>query len=304
MVDAQQLTDEEVIGFMTRLSNWGRWGKEDELGTLNFITPEKRVRAAREVQSGRCLSLAHDLNTHSQPNNPTPAVHLMLAGGGMDFIGLAYHGLATTHLDAFCHIDWQGRMYNDRPFSEVTPAGAESNSVMSMADGIVTRGVFLDVAGTRGVPWLKLSEPVHAEDLEAAEAFGGIRVEEGDIPIVRVGQWARMENEGWEDADSYMPGKSGRTGLHADCLPWLHERRAAAYGGDCVEHYPSGYPSMFAPLHTIGLVAMGLPLLDHLSVEPLAQLCREEGRYSFQIVISTLRIPKGTGSPINPIAVF
>jgi kynurenine formamidase len=297
-------SENDVLGYMQELSNWGKWGPQDELGTLNYITPSKRISAAREVTAGRCLSLAHDLNDRVQPNNPRPILHMMLYGGGSDYLGIACHGLATTHIDAFCHMNWQGKTYNGRPTSDIRSDGAHSNSVLPWCDGIVTRGVLLDVASARGVPWLDVGDPVRAADLEAAETFGDTKVEEGDIPIVRIGQWPRMEKSGWERSDISSPNHPGRGGLHADCLPWLHERRAAAYGGDCVEHYPSGYPQMFAPLHTIGLVAMGLPLLDNISVEPLAKACRELQKYSFQFVAAPLRIPRGTGSPINPVAIL
>jgi kynurenine formamidase len=301
MVTVPRVPEAEVLGYMETLSNWGRWGPDDELGTLNYITPQKRVAAAQGVRSGRTVSLAHDLNTQAQPNNPRPAIHLMLQGTrsiAMDFIGVAYHGLATSHIDAFSHVFWERQMYNGRPAREVTAQGAQRNSVLAWRDGIVSRGVLLDVAAAKGREWLDATEAVHVEDLEEAERFGGVRVEEGDILIMRVGQWPRMQAQGWE-----TPG-SPRPGLAADCLPWLHTRRVAAYGGDCFDAVPSGYEKMPMPLHTVGLVAMGLPLLDNLSVEPLAAACREEGRYHFLLTVAPLRIPGGTGSPVNPIAVF
>jgi kynurenine formamidase len=300
MVAAPRVSEAEVLGYMDQLSNWGRWGPDDELGTLNFITAQKRAAAAREVRSGRVVSLAHDLNTQTQPNNPRPAVHMMLQASGSsgDFIGVAYHGIATSHIDALCHIFWEGKMYNGRSSTEVTPQGALKNSVHAWRDGIVSRGVLLDVAGTQGRQWLEATDAIHVEDLEAAERAGGVRVEEGDILLVRTGQWARMQAEGWESFG--MP----RTGLAADCLPWLRERRIAVYGGDCFDATPSGYEKMRMPLHSVGIVAMGLPLLDNLSMEPLAVACREEGRHSFLLTVAPLRIRGGTGSPVNPIAMF
>ncbi len=300
MVTAPRVSEDEVLGYMDRLSNWGRWGADDELGTLNHITPQKRTAAAGSVRTGRTVSLSHDLNTRTQPNNPRPAVHMMLQGGAgsADFIGVAFHGFATSHIDALCHIFWEGKMYNDRPISDVTPAGALKNSVHAWRDGIVSRGVLLDVAGARGRDWLDATDAVHVEDLEEAERFGDVRVEPGDILIVRVGQWPRMEAQGWEAPFD------ARTGLAADCLPWLHERGVAAYGGDCFDQLPSGYDKVRMPLHMVGIVAMGLPLLDNLSVEPLAVVCREEGRHSFLLTVAPLRVPGGTGSPANPIALF
>ncbi|KWX67095.1 hypothetical protein ASJ79_22990 [Mycobacterium sp. NAZ190054] len=305
MVVTKTLTEEDVVGFMQDLSNWGRWGDDDELGTLNYITPERRRAAAAEVTLGRCVSLAHDINTQQQPNNPQPAIHLMLHSpyAPVDFLGLPIHGVSTTHIDALAHMHWEGSAYNGRPLSDLSHLGALSNDIVAWRDGIVARGVLLDIAAARGVPWLEAGTWVHAEDLEAAEQFGNVRLESGDIPIVRTGHWARMETEGWETPDIAGPG-SVRTGLAADCLPWLHERQAAAYGGDCVERYPSGFNRVLAPLHMIGLVAMGLPLVDNVSVEPLSTVCEQEKRYSFQLIIAPLRIPGGTGSPVNPIAIF
>ncbi len=304
MVAAPRVSEEEVLGYMEKLSNWGRWGSDDELGTLNYITPQKRAAAAASVRSGRTVSLAHDLNTQTQPNNPRPAVHLMLqsaGGGSADFIGVAFHGYATSHIDALCHIFWRGQMYNGRPAADVTAQGARTNSVHAWREGIVSRGVLLDVAGAKGRDWLDAGDPVHVEDLEAAERFGDVRVEEGDILLVRTGQWSRMQAHGWETPSS---ADHARAGLAADCLPWLHTRRVAVYGGDCFDQIPSGYERMRMPLHTVGIVAMGLPLLDNLSVEPLAAACREEGRYHFLLTVAPLRVRGGTGSPVNPIALF
>ena len=222
-------------------------------------------------------------------------------GGSSDFIGVAYHGFATSHIDALCHIFWEGKMYNGRPAAEVTPQGALKNSVHAWRDGIVSRGVLLDVAGAQGRDWLEATDAVHVEDLETAERFGNVRVEEGDILLVRSGQWPRMQAQGWETP--FAPGHA-RAGLAAGCLPWLHERRVAAYGGDCFDQLPSGYERVRMPLHTVGIVAMGLPLLDNLSVEPLVAACREEGRYSFLLTVAPLRVRGGTDSPANPIALL
>ena len=296
-----RVSESDVLGYMDSLSNWGRWGADDELGTLNYITPQKRLAALAAVRSGRTVSLAHDLNTQTQSNNPRPAVHFMLQGSATsasDFIGVAYHGFAHSHIDALCHQFWNGKMYNGRAVEEVTPQGARVNSVHAWRDGIVSRGVLLDIAAAQGRDRLEREEAVHVEDLEAAERFGNVRVEEGDILLVRVGQWPRMQAQGWEAP--FDP----RTGLAADCLPWLHERRVAVYGGDCFDQFPSGYERVRMPLHSVGMVAMGLPLLDNMSVEPLAAACREEGHHDFLLTVAPLRIRGGTGSPANPIALL
>lgn len=295
--------DDELLKLFERCSNKGRWGEDDELGTLNYISAEKRRHAASLVRTGEVLSLAQDLSTVSSGKNPRPAVHFMAYEhhrpvSALDFLGIAPHGFAVTHLDAVGHVYFRESVYNGRRAEDVvTSNGLTFGSIYAQRAGIFTRGVLLDVAGATGVDWLAPDQYVTAADLDAAEAAAGVTVESGDAVLVRVGLEARESAEGEEDPRF-------RAGLHGECLDWLHEREVAVYSGDCVERVP--YPSeiMPLPLHQVGLASMGLCLLDCPRVEELAQMCRTHGRSDFLVSVAPLLLPGGTGSPVNPTAIF
>ncbi len=302
------MTEDELLVVLDQCSNTGRWGQDDELGTLNFITNEKRVAAARLVVTGDVVSLALDLDTSQSQNNHHPVVHQMLLCDDLDKTGhplaafdsvtITPHGMTMTHLDALSHANFEGRLYNGRRVpEEVRAAGLSFGSIYAMREGIVTRGVLLDVAATRGVPWLSPDEGIWPEDLEAAENLAGVRVESGDAIFVRVGLRAREAVEGPEDL-------SRRAGLTAECIPWLHERQVAIYSGDCFEFIPSPYPRMVVPLHVAGLCYMGMPLLDNPAVEQLARKAHELGRFEFLFSCAPVRLPRGTGAAVNPLAIF
>lgn len=293
----------DVAAFHRKLSNWGRWGERDQLGALNWITPGKRAAAAQLVQLGRTVSCARPLPVDPSPDNPRPVVHLMTGtaseGWGGDYFALAPHGFAVSHIDALCHIFHEGRLYNGYPAERVTAHGALDGAIDALADGIATRGVLLDVPALRGVPFLEAGDAIHPDELERAEDAAGVRVEEGDVLLVRTGRWALR------DARGAWPAHERIAGLHASCLPWLFERRVAALGSDGVSDViPSQIEGIGLPIHTVGIVAMGLHLLDNLDLEPLARACRETGRAAFQLVIAPLVLLRGTASPVNPIAIF
>ncbi|HXZ84509.1 MAG TPA: cyclase family protein, partial [Myxococcota bacterium] len=231
------LSAEQVLGFHKTLSNWGRFGARDQLGTLNLITPEKRTAAARLVRSGRTVSCARPLPTQPSVENPNPVQHHMIGtcteGWGGDYFALAPHGFATSHIDALCHIFHEGKLYNGYPIERVTAHGALELGIHELKDGVVSRGVLLDVPASRGLPFL-----------EAAEARGGVRVESGDVLLVRTGRWALREARGpWDPRQS-------AAGLDASCLPWLHARGVATLGCDGVSDVvPSRVEGMNLPIH-------------------------------------------------------
>jgi kynurenine formamidase len=294
---------DDVRALHRSLSNWGRWGEADQLGTLHWITPAKRVAAAGLVRSGRSIGCARPLPTEPAPDNERAVVHLMVGtageGYGADYVALAPHGYAVSHIDALCHIFHEGRLYNGHPIERVTAHGALALAIDALRDGVVSRGVLLDVPALRGVPWLEAGEAIGPDELERAEARAGLRVEPGDVLLVRTGRWALRAAHGpWNPRERLA-------GLHASCLPWLFERRVAALGGDGVsDAIPSQVDGIGLPIHSVAIVAMGLHLLDNLDLDPLAAACREEGRWAFQLVIAPLVLARGTASPVNPIAVF
>lgn len=297
------------------VKNWGRWGPDDERGTLNHLTPEKVAAAARLVRSGRTVSMAIPINKAAGPDNPNPAVHLMSLlhdvpiGGsglsfGMCFLGMASHGDCHTHVDALNHVGYRGQLYNGRPVSALTSRGSEWGSIAAYATGIVGRGVLLDAAKHRGVDWLEPGEAVNRAELEAIEAEQGVRLGEGDILVFRTGHHKRRLALGaW--SNDYPPAGEGKAGLHVDTVPWMHERRVAAFlpDGDG-ETVPSNVEGMPYPIHVLQLTAMGMCISDSLQLEELAEACAREGRWEFMVAGLPLRLPGATGSPWNPIAIF
>jgi kynurenine formamidase len=303
-------TTESLDALYESLKNWGRWGADDQRGALNFLTDARRVAAAGLVRSGESVSLAHDLGTEPSPENPHPAQHHMLASGdardsngipgyeaARDHIALDVHGLFTTHVDALSHMFVGGEMYGGRPASDVRSDGALSNTVLSMADGVVGRGVLLDVPRALGRDFLDTDEVVTADDLAAAEEAENVRVGAGDVLLVSWGRQARRRAK---------KGFDGFSGLHPDCLPWLHERQVAVLGSDGIsDPLPFvGTPRWPFPIHQIGITAIGLHLIDNMALARVGERCATKGRWEFLFAMSPLRIAKGTGCPVNPVAVL
>jgi kynurenine formamidase len=294
---------------------WGRWGEDDDRGALNLLTPERVIKAAALVRDGVSVRCGRQLATAPAVDNPNPALHHMIRAGDVaasekglqwagDFIGVAFHGNSVSHMDALCHVFVDGRMYNDAPATDVTSVGARRSSIEVAEDGIVGRGVLLDIPRLRGVDWLEPGEAVTRAELEAIEAADGVRLGEGDILVFRTGHHARRLALGpW--SNEYPPAGEGKAGLHVDTVPWMHERRIAAFlpDGDG-ETVPSNVEGVPYPMHPLQLTAMGMCIADSLQLEDLARACAQEGRWEFMAVGLPLRLPGGTGSPWNPIAMF
>jgi kynurenine formamidase len=301
-----RLSAAEVKNLFEKLSNWGRWGKDDQRGALNFITAQKRASAGRLVQSGETVSMALPLATESGPDNPTPVTHVMLYSGpglaaALDYFAIAPHGMAFTHLDALCHVFWERKMYNGFSSSEVGRWGTRKCGIDVARDGIVSRGVLLDIALLKKVEWMELGERVFPEDLDAAERAHRVRVEEGDVLLVRTGRMARRKKLGAWDCRN-----EGMAGLDPSCLPWLHERRIAVLGCDGVSDVlPTGYGNeLIFPIHVGMLVAMGVHLIDNADLEALGAACARNARYEFMFTMLPLILERGTASPVNPVAIF
>ena len=303
---AGRLTPDEVKASFERISNWGRWGKEDQRGALNFITAEKRAAAARLAKAGEIVSLALPLSTQTTAENPQPVQHMMLHVGphavaALDYFGIAPHGMAFTHLDALCHVFRDGKMYNGFSNREVGRFGAKKCAIDVTRDGIVSRGVLLDIAKTQKVEWLEPGDPIYPEDLNAAERMGAVRVDEGDILLIRTGRHQRRKAKG-----AWDPWREGLPGLDASCLTWLHERRIAVLGCDAVSDLiPNGYGGELSmPIHVGTLVMMGIHLIDNADLEALSAACAQHNRYEFLFAMAPLILERGTASPVNPLAIL
>lgn len=306
-------SNDEMRAMFESVKNWGRWGDDDEAGALNLITPDRRAAAAGEVSAGISVSCARELPVTPSIENPHPALHMMVRGGddcvipgiGMestsDFVGVAFHGMSTSHIDALCHVFVDELMYNGFPAAEVKSTGAQRGSIMCAKDGVVGRGVLLDIPRQQGVGHLEPGTAITVADLEAAETDQGVTVGEGDILLISTGRDSRREQTG-----PWHPFKSGLAGLHPECVPWLHERGIAVLGCDGVSDVlPGNHPSDWAmPIHQCVIVAMGVHLLDNLRLDRLAAVCEEQQRWSFLFTVAPLRIEGGTGSPANPIALL
>jgi kynurenine formamidase len=310
---APNISVAEFEAMFESVKNWGRWGKDDERGTLNYITPEHVRRAAGLVRSGRTVSMAIPINTVAGPDNPHPAIHYMSqnhdipigtskVGFAMDFLGMECHGDCHTHIDALNHISYGGLLYGGRPVSDVTSKGASRLAITTYANGVVGRGVLLDIPRLRGVAYLEPGEAVSRAELEAAENAQGVHLGEGDILVFRTGHHRRRLDKGaWDNGY----GGEGKAGLHVDTIPWMHERRIAAFlpDGDG-ETVPSTVDGIIYPIHPLQVAAMGMVVSDSLNLEDVASACAEDKRWEFMVVAEPLRLPDSTGSPFNPIALM
>jgi len=305
-----EVTAAEFGELFRSLSTWGRWGEGDQRGALNRLQPEHVVAASRLVRDGTTVALSLPINTNPTEDNPTPAVHYMTTfqekvdeRGGLqfakDFVGADYHHDGHTHIDALCHVIYDGSLYNGLPAASVTADGATGDSIEVLANGLVGRGVLLDIPRLRGVPWLEPGEYVFRDDLEAAEREQGVTVGESDVLLVRTGHTRRLAELGpWDTGTS-------KSGLHPTATPFVAERGVVALGGDGnSDAAPSSTEGVDFPVHVLALNAMGVHLLDYLQLDDLTAACEERGRWEFLFVAAPLRIPGGTGSPLNPLAIF
>jgi kynurenine formamidase len=296
-------TKADVDRWMTELSNWGRWGADDEKGTVNLITPARRRAAASLVTEGFSVSLSRDTDTISAPDNGRPFVHTMsdpVAGEfNMDEFGIFFHGFAYTHFDALSHVFYEGKMYNGFPASSVSKAGASRLAVTAFREGIVGRGVLVDIPRLKNVPFLDGSAAVYSEDLDAWEKSTGVRIGAGDVVFLRTGRWARRATKGpWD------PGAES-SGLHATAARWLKARDVAVFGSDTSgDVRPSGVDGVEFPIHRLLLVAMGTPMFDQCDLEAVSAAAASRRRWTFLVSAAPIRAVGATGGPVNIIATF
>jgi len=300
----------EFSALYQRLRRASGWGAADRRGALNNTTQDHVLAAMSEVRLGRTATLAAPVESQVTLDNPEPCVHQMTspAGSQADPAGLSFatdrlamnvHGNADSHIDALCHVMYRARLYNDVAADTVTATGASELSIEVAANGIAGRGVLLDIPRLRGLPWLEPGDHVTADDLTGAEDAQHVRVGQGDLLFVRVGHRKRRTELGpWDAAHA-------RAGLHPAAMEFMAERRVAALGSDGNnDTSPSAAEGVDFPVHVLGVNALGLHLLDYLQFDDLVRLCAEAGRWSFLCVIAPLRLIRGTGSPVNPIAIL
>jgi kynurenine formamidase len=303
-----ELSAGEFQELYQRLKRMSRWGPDDRRGTLNHISAADVVAAASDVWRGRTISLAAPMESHPAADNPQPVLHQMTSSGrpgrpglsfAMDRVAMNIHGNADSHIDALCHVVYDGLLYNDVPADAVTASGATELSIDVAGHGIVGRGLLLDIPRLRGVPWLEPGDHVTADDLAAAEIAQDERISQGDLVFVRVGHRRRRSELGpWDAAQA-------RAGLHPMALELLAEREIAVLGSDGNnDTAASAVDGVGFPVHVLAINALGLHLLDYLHLEEVAALCDDLRRWSFLCVIAPLRLRAGTGSPVNPIAIF
>jgi kynurenine formamidase len=310
---AKPVSKEAFDKLFQSVCNWNRWGPDDEKGTLNYIRPEHIRRAAGLVRKGLTVSMAAPIDLVAGPDNPRPAVRYMVQDFDIhsalgepqfstDYLASEVHGDCRTHIDALCHVAYQGKLYNGKPSSAVTSRGPTIQDITAYAHGVVGRGVLLDIPRLRGVKWLEPGEAVNREELEAAEQAQGVRLDEGDIFLFRTGHHRRRVELGpWNNG---YDGE-GKEGLHVDAMTLLHERKVAAFlpEGDG-ETVPSNVEEVAHPIHALQIAAMGMACADSLQFDELVKVCEEQGRWEFLVVAVPLRLPGGTGSLFNPIAIL
>ncbi len=296
-------TKDQVNEWMTELSNWGRWGKADQIGTLNLITPQKRKQALALVKDGLSVSLAHTIDKEKAADNPRPlGQEMVLDAGGhaMDLYTIWYHGSVITHIDALCHYSFEGKIFNGFERSAIAPGpGCPSNGIENHKAGIMTRGIIVDLPRMKNLPYLEPGTPVYASDLEAWEKYAGITIGSGDALFLRTGRWARRSEKGpWNVAAS-------SAGFHASVMPWLKQRDVALLGNDAVNDVqPSGVEGSPRPIHQLAIVALGLPLVDVMDLEAAAETAARLRRWEFLLTAAAVPVLGGTGFPLNPIATF
>lgn len=298
---AEPISKATLSQWMKEISNWERWGEDDQLGTLNLITPEVRKEAAGLVKEGISVSLSNNLDVKPGINNTLPFGHELarFEQWTVDEYSISYHGYSHSHLDAQRHIALDGKIYNGYPEESIESPGIGHMGVHHMKDGIFTRGVLVDIPLLKGVPYLEPGTSITTEDLVAWEKKSGIKVRSGDVLLVYTGRWAREQEKGeWKFDEN-------AAGLHASTALWLKDRDVAVLGSDgSADVLPSGCEDQTHPVHQLVLIGLGMPILDNLNLEDLARIAKEKNRWEFLLVVAPMRIIGGTGSPVNPIATF
>ena len=295
------------------ISNWNKWGKGDQKGTLNYLTDDHTLRAIKLIESGEKVSCSKTITFENSTSLKVAPNHFMISAGdnyrenenherqvAMDYFGLVFHGHSITHVDSLAHFFWNGKTYNGRPSSVVsTEKGATEFDVIPAKGGIITRGILVDVPKLRGVKYIEKGDGVGLEDIKQFENESGIKIGNGDVILLRTGQLGNTSNEGPINIEN------GSTGPAPDILPFLYDREVSIMGSDTGNDIaPNPYEKFTNPIHQIGIVSMGLWILDNAWLDDLSETCEKNKRWEFAINILPLPMKTVTGSPVNPMAIF
>jgi kynurenine formamidase len=289
------VTGEQVDRWMKEANNWGRWGPEDQLGTINLIAPAKRQQAAALAKTGTVVSLAHRPQLVPKAKSESAGAHLEIKLNMLD-VGfttedqqIAFHGSTFTHIDGLCHGDYDGKIYNGYSLKEsISEKGCQKLGINNLHGGIVSRGILIDIPRLRGVAALEPGTPVYVEDIEAWEKQAGVRIAAGDVILLHTGRWT-----------------TGRTsGFDISVAPWLKARDVALIGSDGTLDVGGQVPGHTLPLHKYVLVALGMNIIDNADFSALAETAASLKRWEFMFVAGPIATPGGTGSPLNPLAIF
>ncbi|HEX6163332.1 MAG TPA: cyclase family protein [Vicinamibacterales bacterium] len=291
---------EEFDRLFQQVKNWGRWGANDQLGSVNLITADKRKQALKLAKTGQTVSLVHNPLTEKAEDNASPFEHTMQPGFSMDRYNVMYHGYAHSHIDALCHILYKDQTYNGYARADVnTQKGCTRLGIDNLKQGLVTRAVLLDIPRLKGVPYLEPGTAVYQEDVEAWEKMSGAKIQSGDVILLRTGRWARRDKVG-----AWPVGRSA-AGFHASIVPFIKARGVAIVGSDAAsEVSPSMVEGVGLPVHTLLIAGLGVNILDNQDLEALAEVAARLKRWEFMITINPLPVTGGTGSPMNTMAIF
>src|SRR5713101_4797659 len=283
-----------------QVKNWGRWGADDQLGSANLVTAAKRKQAVALAKTGVSVSLAHNPLTERADDNASPFEHTMNRGFTTDTYRVSYHGYAHSHIDALCHILYKGQTYNGHATADInTDKGCTELSIDKLKNGIVTRGILLDIPRLKNLPYLEPGTPVFTEDLEAWEKKAGVKVSAGDAIFLRTGRWARRAK--------LVPWNIGQNeaGYHASVAPWLKERGVSFLGADDAQDVtPSLVEGVGLPVHTLAITALGLDIIDNQDLEAVAETAAKLNRWEFLLIVAPVPVTGGTGFPVNALAIF
>jgi len=291
---------EEFDRLFQQVKNWGRWGADDQLGSVNLITAATRKKALSLAKTGQTVSLVHNPLTEKADDNTSPFEHTMNPGFTTDTYRVSYHGYSHSHMDALCHILYKDQTYNGYARAVVnTDKGCTKLGIENLKQGLITRGVLIDIPRLKGVPYLEPGTAIYQEDVEAWEKMAGVKIASGDAILLRTGRWARREKVG-----PWAVGRSA-AGFHASIIPFIKQRGVAIVGSDdAAEVTPTLVQGVALPVHTLLITALGINILDNQDLEALAETCAKLKKWDFMLTINPMPITGGTGSPMNTIATF